>query len=289
MKKKIALLLTMSLTAGVLGMMTGCGSSSEETTKESSVAESTDETQTSTIDVSDVEFISDGVLTMGCDANYPPFETIAEDGTTPIGYDIDVMTEVANRLGLELNVVNTGWDGIFEGIDVNYDVVCSGVTITEERKESMLFSDSYITNYQTVVVPAGSDLKIESLNDLDGKTIAVQKETTSDIVMSDLKSTNTIDVNIVQNEKVTACFTQLTNGEIDAVVCDSSVADSYVASQSDVYEIAYKDKEEAEVFGIAMGINNTKLQAAINQALADMEADGWLEETRNYWFGDDTE
>ena len=175
---------------------------------------------------------------------YPPFEDFADDGTTPIGYDIDIATEVASRLGLEVNFINTAWDGIFVGIDTNYDCVCSAVTITKERQE-----------------------------------------TTSDELMSDYKSTGTIDVEIVANEKVTSCFTQLTNGEVDAVAVDSTVADGYVAQSPDKYTIAYQDEKEPEQFGIAMGLKNTALKSAIDEALAQMEADGFIKETYDYWFG----
>lgn len=269
--------------------LTGCGSSKETgaNNKNSEVATSEDSNSGKSAEnpVADYKLLSDGVLNVGCQVGYPPFEDYAEDGTTPIGYDIDIITEIAKRLGLKVNIVNTAWDGIFAGIDVNYDVVCSGVTINKERKETMLFSTPYINNYQAVVVPKDSKLKITGFNDLDGKTIAVQKETTSDILMSDYKSTGSVDVEIVANEKVTSCFTQLTNGEIDAVVVDSTVANGYVMSKPDKYKIAYEDDSEPEEFGIAMGLKNTGLQTAINKELDEMKADHFIEDTYEYWFG----
>ena len=283
MRKKIALFLTASL---VMAAFTGCGNSSDDSASSASSDIASSETsEESSIDISNVKLINDGTLTVGCEIGYPPFEDFADDGTTPQGYDIDIASAVAEKLGLEVNFINTAWDGIFAGIDVNYDCVCSAVTINAERKETMLFSDPYINNYQAVVIPTGSDLSINSFNDLDGKTIAVQKETTSDELMSDYKSTGTIDVEIVANEKVTSCFTQLTNGEVDAVVVDSTVADGYVASESDKYTIVYEDQEEEEQFGIAMGLENTALQTAINEALAELDKEGYIEDTYDYWFG----
>ncbi|MGN0156223.1 MAG: transporter substrate-binding domain-containing protein [Lachnospiraceae bacterium] len=273
----------------VIGMMTAalvalsaCGKEAPEEKVEETMAEETEE---SAIDLSGVELMADGVLSVGCEVGYPPFEDFADDGTTPIGYDIDIITAVADKLGLEVNIINTAWDGIFTGIDVNYDCVCSAVTINAKRQETMLFSTPYINNYQAVVIPTGSELSITSFDDLDGKVIAVQKETTSDELMSDYKSTGTINTEIVANEKVTSCFTQLTNGEVDAVVVDSTVADGYIASSPELYTIAYKDMNEPEQFGIAMGLDNTALQAAINEALAQLEAEGYIEETYSYWFG----
>lgn len=304
MKKKAALLL---VTAMVAASLTACGASTTasteataapETAVETTAAEEATEAATEVvteaaaetaeagvIDLSDVTLMNDGVLTVGVEVGYPPFEDFAEDGTTPIGYDIDIATEVASRLGLEVNFINTAWDGIFAGIDTNYDCVCSAVTINAERKETMSFSTPYIDNYQAVVVPTGSDLAIAGFEDLDGLIVAVQKETTSDELISDYKSTGTINVEIVANEKVTSCFTQVTNGEVDAVVVDSTVADGYVAGNPELYTIIFQDDTEPEEFGIAMGLNNTSLQTAVNAALAAMEADGFIRETYDYWFG----
>lgn len=285
MKKSLLWMSTLLLS---LGLLTGCGSSKETedtSSKNQETSSETDAKTTETIDISGVQLLNDGVLTIGVEIGYPPFEDFAEDGTTPVGYDIDIATEVASRLGLEVNFINTAWDGIFAGIDKNYDCVCSAVTINAKRKETMLFSEPYINNYQAIVVPTGSDLDIKKFQDLDGMTIAVQKETTSDELMSDYKSTGSLDVEIVANEKVTSCFTQLTNGEIDAVVVDSTVADGYVAKEPDKYTIIYKDDSEPEQFGIAMGKENTALQTAINETLAQMEEEGFIEDTYNYWFG----
>ncbi len=280
MKKRIVAALCAAMM--VLGLSAcGAGNAGGQSAGQSS---GEDKPAASTIDVSGAKLMSDGVLSVGCEVGYPPFEDFAEDGTTPIGYDIDIITAVAEKLGLKVNIINTAWDGIFAGIGVNYDVTCSAVTITPERQETMIFSTPYINNYQAVVLLANDDRKVESFNDLNGLSIALQKETTSDILMSDYKSTGTIDVQIVANEKVTSCFTQLQNGEVDAVVVDSTVADGYINS-SDAFKIVYKDESEPEQFGIAMAPDNTELQKAINQALAELEAEGFIKETYDYWFG----
>ena len=148
----------------------------------------------------------------------------------------------------------------------------------------MLFSDPYISNYQAVVLMADDDREVSSFLDLDGLSIALQKETTSDILMSDYKSTGTIDIQIVADEKVTSCFTQLQNGEVDAVVVDSTVADG-VLNSSDDFKIVFEDTEEPEEFGIAMGKDNTALQTAINQALKELDEEGYIDDTYDYWFG----
>lgn len=294
MKRLTRSISVLSVIALSVGMLAGCGKASNEPAAQAEVTESAEvaeavsetvEAAAEAYDLSNVKLMSDGVLSVGCEVGYPPFEDFAEDGTTPIGFDVDIITEVARRLGLEVNIINTAWDGIFAGIDNNYDLVCSACTITAERQESMAFSTPYISNYQAVILKAGDTTEIKSFNDLDGMTVAVQKETTSDELISDYKSTGTIDVEIVANEKVLSCFTQLDNGEVDAVCVDSTVADGYLAKNPDKYIYAFKDEAEAEMFGIAMGLNNTALKEAVDWALAGMEADGFIEETRNYWFG----
>lgn len=276
MKKKV---LALVCSAVMLLGLAACGKEAQTTDSSAPAQESKP-----AIDISAAKLMSDGVLNVGCEVGYPPFEDFAEDGTTPKGYDVDIITAVADKLGLKVNIINTAWDGIFAGIGVNYDVVCSAVTITPERKETMIFSTPYINNYQAVVLLADDPKEIKSFNDLDGMSIALQKETTSDILMSDYKSTGTIDIQIVANEKVTSCFTQLQNGEVDAVVVDSTVADGYINSSKD-FKIVYKDESEPEQFGIAMAPGNEALQTAINQALSELEAEGFIKDTYDYWFG----
>lgn len=94
-----ALVLAMGVT-----MVTGCGSSKNDNNSNND--------KKSTIDVSDISFVNNGVLTVGAEMSYPPFEDIADDGSTPIGFDVDIATEVADRLGLDVKFINTAWDGI---------------------------------------------------------------------------------------------------------------------------------------------------------------------------------
>ena len=277
MKKRILAILL------ALAMLLALAACKAEDTTETAATETTE--STATVDVSGVQLMQDGVLTIGVEIGYPPFEDFAEDGTTPIGYDIDFANALGEKLGLDVNFINTAWDGIFQGIDVNYDCVISAVTITDERAETMLFSDPYINNYQAVVVGADFDGEVTSFLDLDGLAIAVQKETTSDILMSDYVDTGSMTCTISANEKVTTCFTQLANGEVDAVVCDSTVAVAYLAANPDLYVLAYQDESEPEQFGVAMGLENTALQAAINEAIAQLTEEGFFDENVAYWFG----
>lgn len=274
MKKSIFAVL---LCIGILASLTGC--------KEKEKAEAVDTTVAKEAEAPSLGLMKEGTLAIGCEIGYPPFEDFANDGVTPVGYDIDFGKALGEKLGLEIVIINTAWDGIFQGIGVNYDVVISAVTITDERKETMDFSAPYIDNYQAVVLRTDSDKKIDSFQDLDGFAIAVQKETTSDILISDYVSTGSLNCTLAQNEKVVTCFTQLDNKEIDAVVVDSTVADGQVGKNPDKYKIAYLDKSEAEQFGVAIKKGNSALQSAINKAVSELKAEGFFKESTKYWFG----
>ena len=279
MKKITALLLALVMTVGILA---GCsGTEKPETTPPA-----TENVDPASRGQTDLDLISNGVLTVGVEAAYPPFEYYAEDGTTIIGFDADVAAAIAEELGLELQFVDTAWDTIFQGCGVNYDVVISAACINEERKQYVDFSDPYISNYQAIVVPADSDLTFAALTDLSGYSVSMQKETNSDIILRNLMDTGSVTNCVsVTNEKVTTCFEQLANGEVDVILCDSTVADGYVAKEPDVYKIAYVDSDEVENFGIAMKKGDTVMVAAINQALQNLKDSGFLDECQTKWFG----
>lgn len=237
-----------------------------------------------TVDVSDVKLIKDGTLTVGMEIGYPPFEYKEENGD-PVGYDVDLVYALADKLGLEVNIVDTAFDVIFAGIGTNYDCVVSAVTITDERRENCLFSEPYIDSYQAVVVKKGSDIKIESLKDLSGKSVALQDATTSKALLEDMIETGTVtDCKMGPSEKVLTCFTALDNGEYDVVLCDSPVADTYLTNDPDKYELAFLDKENVEQFGVAMAKTDTALQTAINEAMKQLKEEGFFEDNTAKWF-----
>ena len=218
------------------------------------------------------------------DAFYTETASYTVTITAPEGYDVDLGKALAEKLGLDVQFVNTSFDGIFAGMGVNYDLVIAGVTINEERLQTMLFSTPYITNYQAIVVRADDDTAYTSLNDLTGKTVTMQKGTTSDDLLEDMISTGTVDATQVANESVVTSFAMVANGEVDVCLCDSTVANVYVAKNPDL-KIAYVDDAEPEQFGIAIPMDNAALQEAINKAMAELEAEGFFTESDAIWFG----
>ncbi|MBR6917695.1 MAG: transporter substrate-binding domain-containing protein [Clostridia bacterium] len=278
MKKILALAL-----AAVFGLMmfTACGTTNDSAPE--TTAPVADDTA-APADTADYQLLTDGVLTIGSEIGYPPFEQFADDGVTPIGFDIDMANEIGARLGLEIKFINTKFDTISEGLGVNYDVIISGYTINEERAAQMILSDPYIDNYQAIVVTADSELTADALTDVDGHSVAFQKGTTTDEIISDLVDTGSVDCTAAANEKILTCFQQLTQGEVEMVVCDSTVASVQLAKNPDAYKIIFQDTENPEQFGIGITKGNTALADAINGVLADLKAEGFFDELNSTWF-----
>ena len=223
-------------------------------------------------------------LRVGSDVAYPPFEYFDTDGTTPIGVDMELAQALGDKLGCEVEIVNTGWDGIFAGLSKgDYDVVISAVTITSERLLDFDFSDPYIENWQSIVVMADGAVKPADPSELAGLRVGYQEDTTSDIFLTDYIEKNGIEVNTFEYATVMNAYDDLAAGRLDAVVSDSTVATKYIADAK--YEQSWIQTEgEPELFGVCMPKGSTELQTAVNKALADIKADGTLDEIFNTYF-----
>jgi len=160
------------------------------------------------------------------------------------------------------------------------------VTKTPERAQKVDFSDSYIENWQAIVVKKGA-AAIEGPEGLDGKKVAYQEATTSTAYLAKFIETGAVSCTIAEFEKVMDCFEDLKNGRVDAVLCDSVVADEYAASSPELFEITWVQSsvegDEPELFGIGIKKGNAELLAAVNGALAELKANGKYEEICKDW------
>lgn len=230
-----------------------------------------------------VKLINANVLTVCTDVSYPPFEYFDEDNLTPIGADIDLIKEVADRLGLEVRFINHAFDGIFDELGTRYDVVCSACTITEERLENMLFSVPYIDNYQCAVVLASGGMEMLSFDDLDGTVVAVKKGTTAEEVVEDINNSGRANIKMVTSEQSKGCFEMLEAGEVNAVICDSTLAAGMIKSSGGVFAEAYRNEGSPEEFAIAISKDNSELKGAIDEVLIQMELDGTTKSILDKW------
>jgi len=235
----------------------------------------------------DIGLLNTGILKVGSEIGYPPFEFYADDGVTPMGLDVDLANAIAEHLGIKAEFEDTAWEGIFSGLGIDkYDVVMSSVTITGERKLTMDFSNPYIENWQSIVVKKGS-APITSVEGLEGLLVGYQGATTSDEYLADMIDTGVVNCRVAAYDKVLNCFDDLRLGRIDAAIVDSVVSEGYVDREPDTFEITWHQKNvagaEPELFGVAIKKGNTKLLEAVNGALAALEQSGKLDEIRQNW------
>ena len=267
MKKFLAMALAAVMVLGVAG----CGSSSDEKTEENT--ENTEQTGETTEG-------TDGVIKMGVSADFPPFESYADDAVTVVGFDIDLMQEICNRLGMELQIQDMNFDAIVTAVQTGkLDVGVSGITITDERKESVAFSDPYFVASQSILVP--KDSPITSYEDLvnGDYTAGVQLGTTGDIMASEK-----ISGRVSQYEKYGDALAALLAGKNDCMVLDTGVADAFAAANDLVVVGTFGEATDSENYGIAIAKENTELLEKVNGALAEMKEDGFIDELTAKYF-----
>ena len=267
MKKFLAMALAAVMVLGVAG----CGSSSDEKTEENT--ENTEQTGETTEG-------TDGIIKMGVSADFPPFESYADDAVTFVGFDIDLMQEICNRLGMELQIKDMNFDAIVTAVQTGkLDVGVSGITITDERKESVAFSDPYFVASQSILVQ--KDSPITSYEDLvnGDYTAGVQLGTTGDIMASEK-----ISGRVSQYEKYGDALAALLAGKNDCMVLDTGVADAFATANDLVVVGTFGEATDSENYGIAIAKENTELLEKVNGALAEMKEDGFIDELTAKYF-----
>lgn len=277
MKKLIVALLTGTLVFSLVG----CGSDSPTVSTEAESGTAADAGESAS---DEPLTLKDGVLQVGVEIGYPPMEYFDTDGTTPVGYDIDVANALGEKLGMEVEFVDTAWDGIFSSLDTDkYDCIISAVSITDEREEAYNLTKPYVAN--KLVLVTSKDSGITSPEGLEGKGVAVQAETTADIYMTELIDGG-LTCDYYEYDKVLNCFDDLKAGRCDAVLVDSVVAAYYLGEDADSYETVWEN-DEAEPMAICLKKGNDALTQTIESALDEMYSDGSLGEIATTHFGSD--
>lgn len=219
------------------------------------------------------------IITVASDATWPPMEMI-DANKHLVGFDIDFMNAVAREAGFKVLIENTAWDGIFAGVATGkYDAIISSVTIDDERKKTVDFSDPYINAGQVLVVPKGSAAKV--LSDLKGKQVGAQIGTTGSFEINKVK-----DVTLKAYDELGLAFEDMVAGRIDGIVCDTPIAANY-ALQKDEYKgkfIIAGEPFTDENYGIVVKKGNTKLLELINKGIKAVKAKGIDQELKAKWF-----
>ncbi|MDR1061380.1 MAG: ABC transporter substrate-binding protein [Clostridiales bacterium] len=229
--------------------------------------------------------ITEGVLKVGMEIGYPPMEYLEEDGVTPTGFDVEVAGALAASLKLDVELIDTAWDGIFSSLDSNrYDIIISSVSINDDRQAAYNLTKPYIANNLVLVTKSGSG--IESPDMLAGKKAATQTETTADEYIRARQDEGLELGEYFVYDKIIQCFDELTLDRIDAVLVDSVVAAFYMGDNSDALEIVW-ESDEAEPLGLCLKKGNDALTALIETAVDGLYADGTMKTLAQKYFGRD--
>ncbi|HUG75428.1 MAG TPA: basic amino acid ABC transporter substrate-binding protein [Acidimicrobiia bacterium] len=224
-----------------------------------------------------------GVLTVGSDIPWEPFEFYGDDGELT-GFDVELVEEIARRLGLEVEWVETAFDTIFTQLATGaFDVVASGATITPERAQQVDFTSAYYRAEQALTINTALTPDIASVDDLaDGDRVAVQTGTTGEAWAEENLATRGVEV--VSYEEAADTYIALEGGQVQGVIFDEPSAAAETANRP---TLAIADVISTnEEYGFGVDPARTALLAAMNQAFADMLADGTYQAIYDKWFPD---
>ena len=251
------LLKALAITATLGLALTACGSSSDDKKGDTSSGP-------------DLKLVSSGTLTVCSDVPYAPFEDFDKSSAVGFkGFDVDIVKKIADGLGLKLVIKDSDFDALQSGLLLNSgqcDLGASAMTITDERKKRLGFSDSYYDSKQSLLVPTGSD--ITSIADLAGKTLGVQKGTTGEAyAQENVKGAK----KIVSMKDDGTEFQALKAGTVDALLQDLPV--NLEHTKDGQYTIV-EQYDTDEHYGFAVKKDNTALLDAVNEQLKKLKDDG---------------
>ncbi len=225
-----------------------------------------------------------GKFILGLDDSFPPLG-FRDENNQIVGYDIDLASEVAKRLGLELVCQPIDWST--KEIELNsgkIDCIWNGLTLTEERKAAMACTEPYLSNAQVIVVRSNANIK--SFADLKGKTIGVQAGSSAQDALDSASELKKSLKKVVEFKENITALNDLEVGNIDGVVMDLVVAD-YSITQSNKKMTILADALAPEDYGIAFSKKNKALRDKVQKTLKEMQADGTVAKISTKWFGSD--
>ena len=271
MKKMFTIVLAALMVAALFA---GCGSSTAETKAPETTAAPAATAAAETATPAETEAaapafttIEAGKLIMSTNAAFPPYEMVADNGSFE-GIDVEIAGAIAKKLGLELVVDDMDFDAALLAVQQGKsDIVMAGVTVNEDRKLVMNFSDTYSKGVQVVIVKEGSDVTLDNLGD---QMIGTQRGTTGYIYTSGDYG----DDHVTAYDNGASAVQALMNGQVDCVVIDSAPAQAFVEANPG---LTILDTEyTSEDYAIGMSKDNTALLEAVNGALKELTEDGTI-------------
>lgn len=223
-------------------------------------------------------------LVIGMDDTFAPMG-FKQDGKL-VGFDVEMAEAVAKKIGKTVEFQNIDWDLKETELESgNIDLIWNGYSVTEDRKEKVLFSDAYMVNHQLIITTDKTGIKTKA--DIAGKTVAVQKNSSAyDAVMKDEPF-----VNSLKGEKPTQfdtnndCFMDLEAGRVDAIVVDETLARYYMKQQTNDSNYVVLDEDfGTEDYAVGMRKADTSLCEEINKAFKELKEDGTYDKIKEEWF-----
>lgn len=271
MKKKICILLALLLMAT---LFTGCAKKEEPTV---------DSDETEEINDQLAQILANGKIVVGVEGTYYPFTYHDETTNELTGYDIEVAKAVAEKLGVEVEFVESDWDSLLAALDSGrVDTVINDVTATDERREKYDFTEPYFFSARQVVVKTGNEVNIHSLEDLDGKKVATNTTNSWASRLEELGAT------IVPIDNTDQCAQAVINGRADFCMFNTIVLGEYKLQHPDAeLEVAFVIETDVNEVCIPVRKGETRLLEACDKVLKELRDSGKLLELSNKYFGDD--
>ena len=220
------------------------------------------------------------VLRIGTNADFAPFEFQDVNGKAYEGFDMDLIRALAKEMGYKADIQNINFDGLIPALEAgNLDVIISGMTINDERKKKVDFSDPYYKSGLSIIIKK-SDTSIKKFSDLKGKKVAVQIGTTSAMEVRKMEG-----VEVKEFNSSADTFMELKAGGVDAVVNDRPVNDYYIAKSGVTDVRRLEELLTSEDYGIAVSKKNTELTKQVNAALKKLHDNGEYDKIFKKWFG----
>ena len=271
MKKILALMLALCMVFALAACGEAASDPSAAPASEAPASEApASEAPASEEPAADGEFTTlvEGKLTMSTNAQFPPYEMTTDDGGFE-GIDVEIATAIAEKLGLELDILDMDFDSALLAVQQGKsDIVMAGVTVNEDRLLVMDFTDSYATGVQVVIVKEGSDVTMDNMGE---GLIGTQRGTTGNIYCTDDYG----EEHVVAYDDGFTAVQALMNGQVDCVVIDNAPAQEFVKNNAG---LTILDTEYAvEDYAIGLNKGNTALLDAINGALAELISDGTVQ------------
>jgi polar amino acid transport system substrate-binding protein len=273
-RNHVLLIVLLLLAAIVIPTVAGCGNDFKEEAVDDFIAsvEKSDAIDTPST-------IEDGWIQGGSDTAFPPMEFSDEAGGYK-GFDVDLCTALAHKMGLKLQVVSTAWDGIIPGLQGDrYDIIMSAMSITEERLPQVNFTDAYLPGILAITAPI--DAPVTSAEELAGKIVGVQVDTTGQFAVEEIEGVKEIK----KYPDILTAFQDLAAGRVQAVVNDEPV-NAYIIETNEDYKAKYANTGGIVVvndYGYAIKKGNTDLLEAMNAALAELMDEGIYQKICDKW------